>query len=184
MAWEIDAVHSEASFSVRHMMVSTVKGRFNVVSGHLHIDEENPANSWVDAQADAASVDTHNEQRDAHLRSPDFFDVATYPTLTFKSTNVEHLGGEDYKVTGDLTMHGVTKSVTFDAEYHGQSNMMGVQRAGLTAKTKINRKEFGLGWGSAIEAGQVAVSETVTIEIDLEVLQPKPAAQEAGATVA
>ena len=184
MAWEIDPINSQIAFSVRHMMVTTVRGRFNVVSGHVHIDEEHPANSMVDAVVDAASIDTHNEQRDAHLRSPDFFDVATYPTITFKSTKIEHVSGQDYKVTGDFTMHGVTKSVTFEADYQGQSNMMGVQRAGLTAKTKINRKDFNLAWGSAIEAGQVAVSEMVTIDIDLEVTQPAAVEQPAGATVA
>ncbi len=184
MAWEIDTVHSQTAFSVRHMMVSTVRGRFNMVQGHLHIDEQHPELSTVDATVDAATVDTHNEQRDAHLRSADFFDVATYPTISFKSTKVEHVGGQDYRVTGDFTMHGVTKSVTFEAEYHGQSNMMGVQRAGLTAKAKINRKEFGLGWGAAVEAGQVAVSEMVNIDIDLEVMQPKAAEVPAGTTVA
>ena len=168
MPWEIDSVHSHVAFSVRHMMVSTVRGRFNVLRGHLHIDEANPANSWVEAEVDASSVDTHDAGRDGHLRSPDFFDTEKYPTITFKSTNVEHLDGDEYRVTGDLTMHGVTKSITFQAEYSGQSNMMGVQRAGLTARTKINRKEFDLGWGSIAEAGQVAVSETVNLEIDLE----------------
>ncbi len=181
MSWEIDAVHSQAAFSVRHMMVSTVRGRFNVLRGSLHIDESQPSNSWVEAEVDAASIDTHNEQRDAHLRSADFFDVDKYPTITFKSTRVEHVDGQEYKITGDLTIHGVTKSVTFDAEYNGQSFMMGVQRAGLTAKTKINRKEFDLGWGAVVEAGQVAVSETVAIEIDLEAIQQPANVQQAGA---
>jgi polyisoprenoid-binding protein YceI len=181
MSWEIDAVHSSVAFSVRHMMVSTVRGRFSVLRGHLHIDEEQPANSWVEAEVDAASINTNNEQRDGHLRSPDFFDTPTYPLITFKSTLVEHVVDQEYKITGDLTMHGVTKSITFNAEYSGQSFMMGVQRTGLTAKTKINRKDFNLGWGSAIEAGQVAVSETVTIEIDLEALQQAAAVQEAAA---
>jgi polyisoprenoid-binding protein YceI len=181
MSWEIDASHSHAAFSVRHMMVSTVRGRFNVMRGHLHIDEQQPSNSWVDAEVDAASIDTHDEKRDAHLRSADFFEVDIYPTITFKSTRIEHLGGQEYKVTGDLTMHGVTRQVTFDAEYSGQSNMMGVQRAGLSAKTRINRKDFGLGWGAVVEAGAVAVSENVAIEIDLEAVQA-PAAQEAGST--
>jgi polyisoprenoid-binding protein YceI len=159
MSWEIDSVHSTVSFAVRHMMVSTVRGRFNVLRGHLHIDEDTPANSWVEAEVDATSIDTHNDQRDAHLRSADFFNTEIYPLITFKSTQVEHLGGPDYKVTGDLTMHGVTKSVIFEAE------------AGLTAKTKINRKEFGMSFGAVVEAGQVAVSEMVTIEIDLETVQ-------------
>jgi polyisoprenoid-binding protein YceI len=181
MSWEIDAVHSTVAFSVRHMMVTTVRGRFNVLRGKLHIDEDQSANSWVEAEVDATSVDTHNGQRDAHLRSADFFDTDIYPLITFKSTQVEHLGGQEYKVTGDLTMHGVTKSVIFEAEYNGQSLMMGVQRAGLTTKTKINRKDFNLGWGSVVEAGQVAVGEIVTIEIDLETVQQPVAAQEAAA---
>jgi len=171
MPWEIDPVHSHVAFSVRHMMVSTVRGRFNVLRGHLHIDEANPANSGVDAEVDAASIDTHDEHRDGHLRSPDFFDTEKYPTITFKSTKVEHVDGNEYRVTGDLTMHGVTKAITFQAEYNGQSTMMGAHRAGLTARAKINRKEFDLGFGSVAEAGQVAVSETVNLEIDLEAIQ-------------
>ena len=170
MSWEIDTVHSHVAFSVRHMMVSTVRGRFNVLRGKLHIDESNPANSWVEAEVDVASIDTQNEQRDAHLRTSDFFEADKYPTITFKSTKVEHVGDQDYKIIGDLTMHGVTKSVTFNAEYSGQSNIMGV-RAGLTAKTKINRKDFGMEFGLVAEAAQVAVSDTVTIEIDLEAVQ-------------
>jgi polyisoprenoid-binding protein YceI len=181
MSWEIDTIHSNVSFAVRHMMVSTVRGRFNVLRGQLHIDESQPANSWIEAEVDAASIDTHNEQRDAHLRSADFFATDIYPLITFKSTQVEHLGGQEYQVIGDLTMHGVTKTVTFAAEYSGQSFMMGVQRAGLTAKTKINRKDFDLGWGSLVEAGQVAVSEMVTIEIDLEAVQQPAGVQEAAA---
>ncbi len=172
MSWNIDPVHSAVSFSIRHMMVSTVHGRFTGVRGHLHIDEGHPANSWVEAEVDAASIDTHNDQRDAHLRSADFFDTEIYPLITLKSTQVEPLGGPNYKVTGDLTMHGITKSVTFEVEYHGQSVIRGVQRAGLTAKTKLNRKEFNLSFGSIAEAGQVALSELVTIEIDLELMQP------------
>ncbi|TMD48566.1 MAG: YceI family protein [Chloroflexi bacterium] len=148
MAWEIDPSHSEATFSVKHMMFTTVRGHFNVLSGHLHIDEEHPEDSWVDAQVDATSVDTRDEKRDGHLRSPDFFDAEHYPVLTFKSTKVEKAGGNQYKVLGDLTMHGVTKS----------------------AKTKVNRKEWGLNWNAALEGGGVLVSEDVNIEIDLEAL--------------
>jgi polyisoprenoid-binding protein YceI len=179
MSWEIDTIHSHVGFSVRHMMVSTVRGRFDVLRGHLHIDENDPANSWVDAEVDVASVNTQDKQRDAHLRTSDFFEAEKYPTITFKSTKVVHIEGQDYKVIGDLTMHGVTKPVTFNAEYNGQSNIMGV-RAGLTAKTKVNRKEFGMEFGLVAEASQVAVSDTVTIEIDLEVIQ-KAAEAEANA---
>jgi polyisoprenoid-binding protein YceI len=120
MAWEIDAIHSHVAFSVRHLMVSTVRGRFNVLRGQLNIDEQNLANSWVEAEVDAASIDTQNEQRDIHLRTGDFFETDKYPTITFKSTKIEHAGDQDYKMTGDLTLHGVTRPVTFAVEYNGQ----------------------------------------------------------------
>lgn len=168
MAWEIDPSHSQAMFSVRHAMVATVRGQFKVLSGTLHIDEQNPANSMVDAQVDAASIDTRDERRDGHLRSPDFFDAATYPTINFKSTSVEPAGDGEYKIAGDLTMHGVTKPVTFKAEYGGQGkDAYGMQRAGLSATAKINRKDWGLNWNAALEAGGWLVSDDVKIEIDL-----------------
>src|SRR5437016_148960 len=149
MSWKIDAIHSHVSFAVRYLMVSTVRGRFNRMRGQIHIDESQPANSWVEAEVDVATVDTQNEQRDAHLRTADFFDADTYPTITFKSTKVEAVSGQEYRVTGDFTMHGVTKSVTFDVEYGGQSHIAGVgPRAGLTATTKIKRKDFGFSSGS------------------------------------
>jgi len=182
MSWEIDASHSQATFSVKHMMVSTVRGHFNVLSGHLHIDEQNPQNSWVEAQVDAASIDTRDERRDGHLRSADFFDVQTYPTITFKSTRVEHISGNEYNVTGDLAMHGVTRPVTLKAEYFGQGkNPWGLTVAGLSAKTKINRKDWGLNWNQTLETGGWLVSEDVTIEIDVETVQKPAAVQEAGA---
>src|SRR5579863_2746152 len=148
MSWAIDAAHSQAAFSVRHMMVSTVRGHFNVLSGQLHIDEAHPANSWVEAEVDATSIDTRDEKRDGHLRSPDFFDAQQYPKITFKSTKVEHVGGQKYTVAGNLTMHGVSVPVTFDAEYTGQlqKDAFGMKRAGLAAKAVINRKDFGLNW--------------------------------------
>ena len=177
MAWEIDPAHSEVMFSVRHAMISTVRGHFNVVSGHLHIDDQNPANSWVDAQVDASSINTREERRDGHLKSPDFFDVAKYPTITFKSNKVEHVGGSDYTVTGDLTMHGVTKQVTFSAEYGGQGNdAYGMHRAGISVKGKINREDWGLTYNAALEAGGVLVSKDVTIEIDLSAVNQPVAA--------
>ena len=168
MAWEIDAAHSQATFAVKHMMIATVKGQFDVLSGKLNIDEQNLANSWVEAEVDAASIDTREANRDAHLRSPDFFNVEQHPKITFKSTNVTHVGGDEYEVTGNLTMHGVTKEVTFKTEYAGQAkDAYGFQRAGLSARTTINRKDFGLGWNKVLETGGVAVSENVKIEIDL-----------------
>ncbi|HLI91466.1 MAG TPA: YceI family protein [Ktedonobacteraceae bacterium] len=169
MAWEIDPAHSQATFAVKHMMLSTVKGQFNVIGGHLHIDEQHPENSWVDAQADVNSIDTRDPKRDAHLRSPDFFDAEKYPTLNFKSTKVERIGDNEYRVLGDLTIRGVTRPVAFKAEYSGQGkDPWGGQRAGLSATTKINRKEWGLTYNQALETGGVLVGDEVKIEIDLE----------------
>ena len=169
MAWEIDPSHSQAIFSVKHMMISTVKGHFNVLSGKLHIDEENPANSWVEAQVEATSIDTRDANRDGHLRSPDFFDVEKYPLITFKSTSVGHVDGDEYKVLGDLTIHGVTKPVTLKAEYSGQGkDPWGGTRAGLTAAGKIDRRDFGLSFNAPLESGGVLVGNDVKIEIDLE----------------
>jgi len=172
MTWEIDPVHSNATFSVRHAMVATVRGQFKVISGKLEIDEQHPENSVVEAQAETASIDTHEPNRDAHLRSPDFFDADTYPTITFKSTKVESTGSDTYRVQGVLDMHGVQKDVVFDAEYAGQQkDAYGMTRAGLSATSRINRKDFGLNWNAALEAGGVLVSDNVKIEIDLSAVQ-------------
>jgi polyisoprenoid-binding protein YceI len=174
MGYQIDPSHSQVTFSVRHMVIATVKGSFNVISGQLNIDEQNPANSSVDAQAETASINTRDANRDGHLRSPDFFDAEKYPTLTFKSTSVVHEGGSEYKVTGDLNIHGVTKSVTFEAEYNGAGkDPWGNNRVALTTKTKINRKDFGLNWNQALEQGGVLVSDEVKIEIDLSAVEQK-----------
>lgn len=179
MSWEIDAAHSQATFSVKHMMISTVRGHFEVLSGKLHIDEEHPENSWVEAEVDAASINTRDARRDGHLRSPDFFDVEKYPAITFKSTKVTPLGNNQYRVTGNLTMHGVTREETFHADYSGQvKDLYGMQRAAFSVKGKINRKDFGLNWNVALETGGVLVGEDVNIEIDLAAVQ-KAAVQEA-----
>lgn len=177
MNWEIDPTHSHVSFTVRVMSISTTRGRFTTLSGRLHIDEQNPANSWVDAQMEATSIDTRNKLRDAHLRSAAFFDVKKHPTITFTSTNIEHAGGQDYQVTGNLTLHGVTRPITFDVHYRGQSSMMGV-RAGFSTSATINRRDFGLGQGAAV---RLAASSMVTIEIDLEAVQKAVEAQDANA---
>src|SRR5205085_7897075 len=136
------------SFTARVMSISTMRGRFTTFSGQLHIDEQNPAKSWVVAQVEAASIDTRNKLRDAHLRSAAFFDVKKYSTITFTSTHVEPVGGQNYQVTGKLTLHGVTKSITFDVAYRGQNSLMAT-RINLTAMATINRHEFGLGEGAA-----------------------------------
>jgi polyisoprenoid-binding protein YceI len=175
MIWEIDPIHSRVSFSVRVMSISTTRGRFKALRGQLHIDGQNLANSWVAAAVDTASIDTHNKLRDAHLRSAAFFSVKRYPTITFTSTNVEHLGGQDYQVTGNLTLHGVTRPITFDVTYRGENSMMGM-RTSLRASTTINRNDFGVGQGAAV---RVAASSMVTIEIDLEAVQQSVEVQEA-----
>ncbi len=175
MNWQIDPTHSHLSFAIRVLSVSTTRGRFHALRGHLHIDEQNPANSWVDAEVDAASIDTHNKLRDAHLRSAAFFAVKQYPTITFQSTHVEHVKGQGYKVIGNLSLHGVTKPITFDVAYRGQSTLMGA-RTGLTAKATINRNDFGVGRGAAV---QLAASSIATIEIDLEAVQQAVEVREA-----
>ena len=181
MAWNIDAVHSQATFSVKHMMISTVRGQFNVLSGKLEIDEAHPENSWVEAEVDVASINTRDPKRDGHLVSADFFDAAQYPKITFKSTKVEPTGKDEYRVTGDLTIHGVTKQETFHAEYSGQlKDLYGMQRSGFSVKGSINRKDFGLNWNVALESGGVLVGDKVNIEIDLAAVQQ--AAVDASAT--
>ena len=172
MPWEIDPVHSDALFSVKHAMVTTVHGRFDVLSGVLEIDEEHPEKSKVEAQVETASIDTRDANRDVHLRSPDFFDADHYPRITFKSTRVEPKGGDDYRVIGILDLHGVQKEVAFDAEYSGKGkDPWGNTRAGLEAKTTINRKDFGLTWNAPLEAGGLLVGENVKLEIDLSMVE-------------
>ena len=183
MAWNIDAVHSQATFSVKHMMISTVRGHFEVLSGQLEIDEQHPENSWVEAEVDAASINTRDAKRDGHLRSPDFFDVAQYPKITFKSTKVEPIGDNEYRVIGNLTMHGVTKLETFSAEYSGQvKDLYGLQRAAFSVKGTVNRKDYGLNWNVALESGGVLVAEKVNIEIDLAAVKQVPVQETAAQT--
>jgi polyisoprenoid-binding protein YceI len=169
--WSIDENHSAAQFSVRHLAISTVRGSFNKVSGSVQYDPSNPAKTTIDATIDAASVDTRVEKRDNDLRSPDFFDTAKYPTLTFKSKRVEIGGAGKLKVTGDLTMHGVTKEVTLDVD--GPSAPLkdprGNQRMGASATTTVNRKDFG------VNGASTAVSDDVPIIIDLELVRPAAA---------
>jgi polyisoprenoid-binding protein YceI len=169
MVWAIDASHSQVTFSIKHMGISAVKGHFNVISGQLHIDEQNPNNSWIEAQADVASINTRDSNRDGHLLSADFFDAAKYPTITFKSTKVEPAGSNEYQVTGDLTFHGVTKSVVLHAEYSGTTkDPWGGQRVGISATGKINRKDWGLTFHQILETGNLLVGDEVKFEVDLE----------------
>ena len=166
--WTIDPTHSVVEFSVKHMMFATAKGRFSDVSGTITVDNENIENSSVDVTIGAASIDTRDEKRDGHLRSADFFDAENYPTLTFKSTRVER-DGDGLKVTGDLTIRGVTRPAVLEAEYNGQGvNPWGQQVLSYSATTKINRKDFGLNWNAALETGGMLVGEEVKIQIELE----------------
>jgi polyisoprenoid-binding protein YceI len=166
--WTIDPVHSAVEFSVKHMRIATVKGRFSDVTGQITIDNENIENSRVEVEIGAVSIDTRNEKRDAHLRSADFFDVEAFPTLTFKSSRVSQ-NGDDLVVTGDLAMHGVTRQVTLDAEFNGQAgNPTGHQIISYTAKTQLNRKDFGLNWNATLETGGVLVGDDIRINIEIE----------------
>ena len=174
--FEIDSAHSAAQFSVRHLAVSNVRGAFGKVTGTANIDEKDITKSTVNAVIDASSINTNEPKRDEHLRAPDFFDVAKYPTINFKSTKVEK-AGDKLKVTGDLTMHGVTKPVVLDVEgftTEGSDPWGNVKRGG-SATTKINRKDFGLGWNKALETGGVVVGEEVAITLDLEMNKKKAA---------
>jgi polyisoprenoid-binding protein YceI len=163
MIWEIDPIHSRVSFAIRVMSVTTTRGSFNTLRGQLHIDEQNPASSWVEAEIDAASIDTHNILRDTHLRSNAFFAVKKYPTIAFRSTRVKHIGGSAYKVTGNLTLLGTTKPITFGVEYSGQSAGLNAH-ASLTARATMNRDDFGLGRSMMVQS---AAGKTATVEIAL-----------------
>jgi polyisoprenoid-binding protein YceI len=175
-AWNIDTAHSRAGFAVRHLVISTVRGEFGKTSGTLTLDEGDLTKSTVEATIDVGSIDTRVPDRDTHLKSPDFFDAAKFPTITFKSTKVERVGEGKLKVTGDLTMRGVTKPVALDvagptAEIKG---MRGEIRRGLLAAGKLNRQDFGLAWSKLVEAGPV-VADEVAIELELELVKAAPA---------
>lgn len=165
--WVLDPSHSEVSFSVRHMMISKVRGTFGLKSATI-VAPENPLEARVEASVDVASIDTKDEGRDNHLRSADFFDTETYPTLDFVSTGVRYENG-DFLVDGDLTIRGVTKPATFELEFGGfGTDPWGNYKAGATAKTVIDREDFGLTWNAALETGGVLVGKDVTITLDLQ----------------
>jgi polyisoprenoid-binding protein YceI len=168
--WEIDPVHTSVGFSVRHMMVSNVRGEFRKVSGTVHGDETNPTAAVVEATIDTTSIDTREQKRDEHLRSPDFLDTAKFPTMTFKSKKIAKTGDGRYAVTGDLTLHGVTREVVLDVEGPTQSvkDPRGGLRAGAHATTKINRQDFGISWSKALDGGGVMVGDEITVAIDVE----------------
>jgi len=173
--WEIDSSHTASQFAVKHMMVSTVRGQFGKTTGTINLDDKDFTKSAVNVTIDATTIDTREPKRDAHLRSPDFFDVEKFPTLTFKSTKIEK-AGNGFKVTGDLTMRGVTKPVVLDvSELSAPSkNPWGMTVRAVNATGKISRKEWGLTWNKALEAGGMLVSDEVQLIIDAE-LVAKPA---------
>jgi polyisoprenoid-binding protein YceI len=165
--WQLDASHSSIGFSAKHLMIATVKGSFATFEASLTGDESDLSKARVSVTIDAASINTGNEQRDGHLRSPDFFDAASFPALTFAGKHIVGDAFGDFKLVGDLTIRGVTKEITLDASFEGRAkDPWGNARLGYTAKGKINRTDFGLNWNQALEAGGVLVSEEVKISVE------------------
>ena len=173
--WTIDPDHSNIGFKVRHLMVSNVKGHFDKHSGEVTIDDKDITKSKVEVSIDTASINTNVQKRDEHLRSADFFDVATYPAMTFVSKKVAKAGKGKLKVTGDLTLRGITRQVVLDVEGPTAEikDPWGVIRRGAVASTKINRKDFGLTWNKALETGGVVVGDEVTITLEIEMIKGK-----------
>ena len=171
--WQIDPVHTTVGFTVRHMMISNVRGLFTKVAGTITAKDSDPASVKVEATIDTSSIDTRSADRDADLKSANFLDVAKYPTMTFKSKKIEPAGPGKWKMVGDLTLHGVTKEVTLDVQGPTApiKDPWGNTRAGASAATKINRKDFGLTWNKALETGGAVVGEEVTVSIDVEAVK-------------
>ena len=167
--WTIDPAHSVVEFAVKHMMFTTAKGRFQDFSGTIEFDPQNVEAASVDVTFQTASIDTNTEDRDAHLRSADFFDVENHPTATFRSTRVEPKGGNGFTVVGDLTIKGVTNQITLDTTFQGTGvNPWGVDVAGFEARGAFNRKDFGLTWNQALESGGVLVSDEVKVNLEIQ----------------
>lgn len=167
--WKIDPNHSLVEFSVKHMMVATVKGRFTGIEGVIETVDESIADAKVDVEIDASTIDTRSEQRDAHLKSPDFLDVQNFPKITFKSTRIEDHGDGTFDVVGDLTIRGVTREVVLHATDNGRGNTpFGTYIAGFSATTSFNRHDFGANWNVALEAGGFLVGDTVNVSLEIE----------------
>jgi polyisoprenoid-binding protein YceI len=174
--WAIDTAHSSVDFIVRHMVVSKTRGTFTDWSGMIEIDRENPAASSVTATIAVASIDTRDKKRDEHLLSPEFFDVKVYPTITFQSRRVT-VAGDNLEVTGDVTIHGVTREITLQVDYNGlNQDPWGNARVHYSARGTLHRKDFEIGWNQVLEAGGVLVGELVTLEIEIEALRATVAA--------
>jgi len=170
-SWDIDVTHSAVQFQVRHMVISRVHGRFAKWSGAVELDEQDPSRSSVEVRIDAASIDTQVVDRDNHLRSPDFLDVARFPEISYRSRRIERQGA-GYRVVGDLALHGVTREVVLEADFAGTGkDPWGNQRAGFSAKASLDRRDFGLKWNAALETGGVLVGEKVDISIELEAVK-------------
>jgi polyisoprenoid-binding protein YceI len=185
MAWVIDQSHSQVQFSVKHMMISTVRGQFKNFTGTVEADEANPTAAQVDVQIDVSSILTGDERRDGHLRSPDFFNAEQHPYITFKSTRVERLDENTGKLIGNLTIRDVTKEVVLDLDYAGQAKSpWGTTSAGFSATTKINRKDWDLNWNVALETGGWLVGDQITISIEVELVKQVPAEQAEAAVAA
>lgn len=172
MAWIIDASHSQVGFSVRHMMLAKTRGRFESFSGTVELDEQNPTLAKVNVEIDVDSLNTRDPQRDGHLKSPDFFDVANFPKATFVSTRVVQIDDAHAKLYGDLTIRGATHEVELDVEYVGKAKSpWGTTNVGFTAETVIDREKWGLTWNQTLETGGVLVGKEVTISIDVELIE-------------
>ena len=170
--WNLDGTHSGINFAVRHMVVSKVRGRFAAFSGTLELDDTDLAASTIDVTIDASSIDTGTAQRDDHLRSADFFDVAKFPTLRYQSKRIEKLGKDRFRVIGDLTIRDVTREVPLDVEYGGRGkDPWGNERAGFTASAAIDRKDFGLQWNQVLETGGVLVGDKIDIDLDIQAVK-------------
>lgn len=178
MNWQIDSAHTHVGFSVKHMMLATVRGEFKQYSGTLEIDPSDLTRSRVSGDIEVASLDTREANRDQHLRSADFFDAEQHPRITFVSRRIERRDPEHYQVIGDLTIRGVTREVSLEAEYSGiHKDPWGATRTGFTVRGTLDRKEFGLTWNAALETGGVLVGEKVKLELEIEaVLQDAPVA--------
>ncbi|HYM14155.1 MAG TPA: YceI family protein [Dehalococcoidia bacterium] len=172
MGWQVDKSHTEVGFAVRHMMLATVRGRMALAEADIQLDEANPAGSWARAKIDVQSIDTREPQRDAHLRSPDFFDAENHPYIEFASTSVRVKRPGEFEVTGDLTIRGVTRPLTLKGEFEGPlKDAWGKTRAGFHLEGELDREAFGLTWNAMLETGGVVVGKTVKLSIDTEVVQ-------------
>jgi polyisoprenoid-binding protein YceI len=181
-SWHIDPAHTDAGFTVKHLMISKVRGRFGSVSGEIRLNESDLSRSSVVVEIDSSTIDTRSEERDAHLRSADFFDVERYPTITFRSRRVEKAGGERLRVIGDLTIRDVTREVTLEVEDEGRgSDPWGGERAAFSASTTLDRREFGLTWNQALEAGGVLVGHDINLNLEVQAVKQAAGGAEAAA---